>query len=324
QAKQAETRIRNDIFDRKFGDGTSRQTLGQFVNTVYRPWARVNKRSWRIDESRLKPILSSFGNKRLSEINPFLVEKFKSERRAAKLKSGANRSVGATNRELRLLSRIFRLAIQNGEIKVNPCREVKVLSGEQARTRYLRPDEELRLMAALTGRRQHIGPIVLLALHTGMRKGELLRLRRDQVDFHRNEIKVTHTKSGHDRFVPMNNTVRQELIRLSRISGGDDLFLNPKTGLTMRDLKTAFNNACREAGIADFRFHDLRHTFGTRAADAGIPLTAIAAIMGHSTITTTMRYAHATDEAKRRAVEAVDWAPESVVKIWPRVAGGRP
>jgi integrase len=89
-------------------------------------------------------------------------------------------------------------------------------------------------------------------------------------------------------------------------------------GRNIADLKTAFKGACRAAGIVDLHFHDLRHTFGTRAADAGVPLGAVAAVMGHADIHTTMRYAHATDEGRRRAVKAIEQTMKSRSQIGPR------
>ena len=80
-----------------------------------------------------------------------------------------------------------------------------------------------------------------------------------------------------------------------------------------KDVKTAWHTACRKTGIDNLRIHDLRHTFGTRAADAGVPLVAIGKVMGHASIQTTMRYAHATDEGKRRAVEALERKPAKAV-----------
>lgn len=87
--------------------------MNEFVENSYKPWARANKKSWKIDMSRLKPILAFFGNKKLSEISPFLIEKYKIERKATPVvskKKSKPRSLAAVNRELRLLSRIFRLA----------------------------------------------------------------------------------------------------------------------------------------------------------------------------------------------------------------------
>ena len=90
------------------------------------------------------------------------------------------------------------------------------------------------------------------------------------------------------------------------------------TGRGIADVKTAFKNACRAARLVDLHFHDLRHTFGTRAADAGVPLGAVAAVMGHADIHTTIRYAHATDEGKRRAVEGIEQISKSRSRIGSR------
>jgi integrase len=145
-------------------------------------------------------------------------------------------------------------------------------------------------MAVLIGKRAHLKPIVVLAIHTGMRRGELLRLRWEHVDFYKCEIKVTHAKTDRDRFVPMTATVREELVSLRARGTEGFVFPNHKTGYNVADIKTGFNAACREAGIENLQFHDLRHTFGTRAADAAVPINAIAAVMGHADIHTTMRY----------------------------------
>jgi integrase len=78
--------------------------------------------------------------------------------------------------------------------------------------------------------------------------------------------------------------------------------VNPDTGTRYTEVKRSFATACREAGINDFRFHDLRHTFGTRLADAGVDVVKIKELMGHASIVTTMRYIHATDQGKRGAI----------------------
>jgi integrase len=88
-------------------------------------------------------------------------------------------------------------------------------------------------------------PIVVLALNTGMRRGEILRLRWEHVDFHTNEIKATHTKAHRDRFIPMNSKVREELLLLRQTSKGELLFPARVNGSSLGDIKTAFNSACR-------------------------------------------------------------------------------
>jgi integrase len=149
--------------------------------------------------------------------------------------------------------------------------------------------------------------MVILAIYTGMRESEIFKLKPEKIDFIRHVINVTETKSGLDRQVPISNAARGVLIQLverAQTNSWEYLFTNPETGKRYTTIKTAWATACRKAEIKGLRFHDLRHTFGTRAADAGVPLTAIARVMGHSSTQTTEGYAHATDEGKRRAVEA--------------------
>ena len=96
----------------------------------------------------------------------------------------------------------------------------------------------------------------------------------------------------------------QEALLDLREQAGDVefVFTNPDTGTRYTDIRKSFSAACREAGITNFTFHDLRHTFGTRLADAGVDVVKIKELMGHASIVTTMRYIHATDQGKRGAI----------------------
>jgi integrase len=114
--------------------------------------------------------------------------------------------------------------------------------------------------------------------------------------------------------VPLNDVIRRlltDLVSRQQEGGNEYVFTNPQTSARYTTVKTAWLTACRGAGITGLRFHDLRHTFGTRAADAGVPLNAIRDVMGHKTTAMTERYAHATNEGKRKAVEAVQSVPRS-------------
>ena len=130
-------------------------------------------------------------------------------------------------------------------------------------------------MSALTGRRAYLRPIVVLALNTGMRRGEILGLEWKNIDLSRGLIYVTHTKSGKDRVIPLNQDARSALESLKRV--GPRVF-------NVDWIKVAWAAALTDAKIDDFRFHDLRHTAATRLADAGTDAFTIAAILGHSTI----------------------------------------
>lgn len=311
-----------------------KRTLKSFIEEVYLPWSEVNKRSCRIDKSRVKPIVAALGQKALQEITVFAVEKFKSDRRNAPIiypRKGDQppttkpRSVASVNRELCLLSKILSLAVKKKELKENPCRDVKLLSGERPRSRYLLPDEEDRLDRVLTGRLAHLRQIVDLYINTGVRANELLKLRVEALDFNRDVVHIDGEKGDKRREVLLNDTSRrifQELAAEAKRKNYTHLFTNPRTGKPFAYLYHGWKKACELAGVKNLRIHDLRHTFGTRAADGGAPLTAIQALMGHKCIATTMQYTHATDEGKRRAVMAAESRPRKLVNFWSKAAVG--
>lgn len=315
QAKESERKIRDQIFEGTYGTVQSRKTLKEFANETFLPWSKANKRSWRDDQYRLKPIIAHFGSKKMSDITPFAIERYKIERSKGLTSQMTTRSRTTVNRELQLLSRIFTLAIASREVSSNPVSKEKLFKGEVRRTRYLLPDEEEKLMAQLTGERAHLRLIVLIALHTGMRRGEIFRLKKSDVDFYRGEIRIILTKNDEARAVPMNETLRFELA--GHIGGleSEYLFANPKTGKPRGDIKNAFTTACKNAEIEGLRFHDLRHTAATRMAEAGIDPFTIAAILGHKSIAMTASYSHATQQAKRRAVAALESGPQMGHKV---------
>jgi integrase len=300
QAEQAEIVIRNEKFENRFGTGKIPRFSDFFLQT-YLPWAKANKRSAREDESKGKPLVEHFGNRKMDEITLEDVERFRNKRRTIKTWRGDARSPKTVNLEVQHLSRIFSFAIERGVQVENPCKRVKKLQADSRRTRHLSHDEEERLMPWLNGRRAHLRPIVLLAIHTGMRQGEIMQLRWPDIDFQRNVINVVHggsqsTKTGKGRTIPLNSIARDVLLEMER--KGDRVF-------SIACPKRSFAFACKKAGIEDFRFHDLRHTFATRAGDAGATAFEIAALLGHSAVTMTAIYTHATSDGIRRAVEGL-------------------
>lgn len=306
QAEQAETAARDDVFEGRLGvRQLGKQLLSEFVAETFVPWSKANKRTWRNDEIIANQWAERFRGKTLREISPLAIEKVKRDRAQSITRRGTTRSPASVNMELAVLSRVFSLALELEAAHANPCRKVRKLRVDNKRNRYLSDDEETLLMAELTKRRKHLKPIVMLALGTGMRRGELLGLRWQQVDFQRGVIHVTRTKTSKDREVPMSNQVRQVLLEHRRGGAkGEWVFITKKTKRPIVDVKKAFRAACDAAGIADFHFHDLRHTFATRVGDAGHSSRAIAALLGHSNTIMTDRYTHATDNALRSAVES--------------------
>jgi integrase len=174
-----------------------------------------------------------------------------------------NAETGIGEPGARLLSGIFRMAVDYDEIPQNPCRKVQLLPENNQRTRHLSFDEEHRLFAELTGEREYLQPLVTVAIYAGPRRGELLKLRWAHMDFDLNTITFKETKTNKDRSVPMEPIVRRALLELrERADDAEYVFVNPDTGTRYTDVKKSFSAACRKASITDFRFHDLRHTFG--------------------------------------------------------------
>lgn len=278
QAEVAEGKILAQIHGGTYGKPTVETLLKDFYKETYLPWAKVNKRSWKIDTSRIKPILKLFGNKRLRDVSAFDGEKLKitllNEPIVYQNKKGETtrtkqRTAAAVNRVFLLFSALLRLAVVKKEILTNPLRDVDTLKGEKHRTRYMFREEEARLMPVLADScREHLRLMMILTINTGLREMELFTLRPEHVDLNLNIIHVKDTKSGEDREVPINDAARELLIgQLSRAREAGDryLFTNAKTGKHYTTVKTAWATACRLADITNLRWHDLRHTFCSKS-----------------------------------------------------------
>jgi integrase len=263
-----------------------------------------------------------FEGKALREITAQLVEKFKSDRLNTPTKRKTPRQPATVNRELTLLSSAFTLAVKYDKAESNPCNKVDQFTLDNLRYRYLLPEEEPKLISQLDGPRAHLKSAVIIALCTGMRMGEQLRMKRQQVDFLRNIVTARDTKNGRPRDIPMNDEVREALAELCKDKRPEDhIFGSPKTGSCLKETKRGFRTACRLAGIEGLIWKDLRATFGTRLAEAGCDAFTIAQLLGHSDIRITMRYVRMVEGSKRAAVEAVKLTSGKVGHIlatWPK------
>ncbi|MDQ3651545.1 MAG: site-specific integrase [Acidobacteriota bacterium] len=306
QAEQAEIKIKHEVFEGRYGKAeTGTEELADFIEKVFLPWSKTNKRSWQNDHYNAPTLIDYFGSKTFREVSPMLIEKFKSERIKTITKRGTVRAPASVNRELEMLSRVFSLAIDYKKTDSNPCTKVRKFRLQNQRYRYLLPEEEPMLMSKLTGPRAHLKDMVTVALGTGLRKQEQLSLRRDQVDLSRNLITIAKSKSSRGRDIPMNLEVRAVLLNLCKGKAPDGfVFVNPVTNTRVKDIKRAFSKACELAEIEGLVWHDLRATFGTRLGEAGYEAFTIASLMGHSDIQMTARYVRATDPNKRAAVDA--------------------
>lgn len=315
QAKDGEREYMSQLHDDTFGKITGTITLKEFFDKTYMKWAKENKKSWRHDDFRSRPIIESFGSKRMCDISAFHVEAYKRKRlktpvrkHEKSLKPDKPRTPATVNRELALLSAIFRVAIKHKQAATNPCSEVEYVKGEKNRRRFMTHEEEERLMRVLVDDRSHLRDMVLVAVNTGIRQGELFNLTVADVDVEKMEILIRETKNGEPRNVPLNDVAEEVVLRLRQRAIANKqsfLFINPHTGGKYLRVTSSWATACRLAKITDLRFHDLRHTFGTRAIENGATLAEVKEVLGHRSIKTTEGYVHATEKGKRRAVEAV-------------------
>ena len=309
EAEQAQTKIKRDIFDDKYNRAAGNKDFTEFVDEVFVPWAKASKRSWQDDEERAKSLKEFFAGKRLRDITPMLIEQFKQQRMKTKTLHKRDRSPATVNRELQVLSKVFSMAYDNGLVETNPMRRVHKLREAPARERYLTDEEETRLLSVLVGRRAHLRPIVVVALQTGMRQGEILGLKWAHVDFEQKTIYVAHTKTGRPRRIPMSKPVEVEIRSLKDASADEHVFSYAGTGLKLTTFRHAWEGACKQAGIFGLRFHDLRHTFATRLRAKGVHEMDIMTLLGHTTLQMTSRYTHAMPQNLRAAVDSLNKQP---------------
>ena len=195
---------------------------------------------------------------------------------------------------------MFNLAVEWGYLQEHQKPKFKLFSEKDNRKeRILTRDEESKLYKTSA---LHLRPILTLALHTGMRLGEILGLTWAQVDSEKGLIRVERTKSGLSRLIPINSALYEELAALRSHSPSSFLFRNAKTEKPLTSIKTAFKAACRRAGIVGLRFHDLRHTFASRLVESGADLITVKELLGHSSVKITERYTHSQGEQKKFAV----------------------
>lgn len=258
----------------------------------YLIYAKANKRSWDRDQKSLKNLSRCFAGKYLYEITSYDIENYKMER--SKVVSPAT-----VNRELACLKHMLNKAVEWQMLEVNPAKNVKLLRENNQRLRYLTRQEIERLYESSP---DHLKPIILTALLTGMRKGEILSLKWEDIDFDQGVIFVRDSKNGEMREIPINDqlmlTLKGEKFKSPYVFAKED-------GKHRISIRTAFKKAVKRAKIKDFRFHDLRHTFASHLVMSGVDLMTVKELLGHKTINMTLRYAHLSSDHKRHAVNSL-------------------
>ena len=307
--------------------------LDSFLDKTYLPW--LETRNAKTAAKTIKVIKTGFPHfldKQLDAITAYEVERWRSEKSKAKMKSAT------INSYVNPLKGAMSRAVEWGIIDSHDLHKVKALKVDNSRIRFLDKKEEPALRTTLKIRdkrikderengnkfRQqrsypllpelrdyhfadHLEPLVLLAMNTGMRKGELLNLRWENVDLINNvvTIKAENAKSGKARHVPLNNESKQTLAGWQRDTREQGYVFEGEANKPITDVKKAWGNLLDEAKIEEFNFHDLRHHFASKLVMAGVDLNTVRELLGHANLDMTIRYAHLAPEHKAAAVNLI-------------------
>jgi integrase len=310
------------------GLGGNGVTLGQFIDDTYTPWVKANRP--RTAANTLEKLNRLFGTWLAEPLSTITVERIESW----KIRSvNAGRVATTVMRDIFTLSSVLRRAVRVGKLKDNPVRWVDMPRiDRRPKVRFLDNEEESRLRAALSSRdsemraaresanvrhqgrheellpsRPHYGdhltPAVLLSMNTGLRRGELLALRWESVDFGLRLLTVDGrtAKNRQTRHVPLNESATRLLTQWQEQVGGKQRVFEVTTGF-----KSAWAPLLKRATITKFRWHDLRHHFASRLVQKGVPLNTVRVLLGHSSVGMSLRYAHLAPDQRREAVAKLD------------------
>lgn len=293
----------------------------KIIPPVYKGETKIGgMRSYRSARSLLKTLVTHLGRRIVKTITHDDLDAYRQRRlqtiiEANRRNQGGEMKVTSVNRELQLLRAMMNFARRQGWIAVNPFELGDSLisaAQETRRDRVMNAEEEKRLLDVCVGERAHLRALVIVAVDTGMRKGELLKICWPDMDFDQRliTIRATIAKTARQRRVGMTDRVVSELRKLRQAApvGYDGLVFG------IGEFKRAWASALRKAGIADLRFHDLRHTAATRMIAAGRPVPEVMRILGHTTMAAFSIYSNLSDDAAIKGAAALDRADDDLLR----------
>lgn len=285
---------------------TFREMMGKYM----KEYSERNKsiKSHIRDKSVSDHLNQFFGDLTLSNITPKRISEYKTRRR----EEGA--APATVNKELILMGHAFNLAIKEWEwMKENPVSRVSREKVNNLIERWLTSKEEESLLAASPGWLQEI---IIFAINTGLRQGEILNLAWDRVDLFRKTVTILEQKNKGKDTLPLNNKAMEVLkarARVRHIKTHYVFYNGNGNQIEARNLLRAFYGATEKAKLNDLRFHDLRHTFATRLVQAGVDLYTVQKLGRWKTLSMINRYAHHYPESLRPGVERLDKVEKKVI-----------
>ncbi len=302
-AKAIEAKIRTEIvegvyFEKLVGRNKTFKDMAERFMKEHAPKVSINMQSsYTIS---LKHLIPYFGESNLMSISPKAISRYKV------LRKDEGAAPASVNRELSMLSKAFKLAREWEWIKDNPASMVPKEKEDNERDRWLTKDEERKI---LDNSPEWLREIILFALHTGLRQQELLSLEWSRVSLLRRTILIKETKNGNPKTLPLNKIALDVINRRSNVKSikNDFVFFNTNgKKINANVLRTSFYAVLRKVGTDNLTWHDLRHSFATRLAQAGVDLYKISKLLGHKDIKTTQRYAHHCPDSLRDGVEILE------------------
>ena len=248
---------------------------------------------------RLKVLLPHFGEWTIGTISKASVREYRSQRHKEKQLTETT-----LNRDIEVLRHLLYWAMDEGFLIANPLARIRLPKQRRKPRPILSLAEEAKLLDAAA---PHLRHLIIAALDSGMRRGELLSQRAEHVDFNRRVLLVTHSKTvgGESREIPLTTRFAELLATLTK--GQPEGLIFTFKGRPIRKIKTAWKAAIRRSGIRYFRFHDLRHTFNTRLMEAGVLQDVRKVLMGHSSgEEVNSLYTHVELPVKREAIRKLE------------------
>ena len=292
-----------------FSHLAERYKASELVPAVYADGHKVHgRRSLATPIGVLKTLVDWFGSRKVRSITHSDVQSYRLDRLQQETIRKKRRSIASVNRELEQLRAVLNYSKRQGWLQKSPFESGNALiikSAEKERQRILSKGEEQALLARCVDRRAHLRPLILAALDTAMRQGELFKLRWSAVDFNTGEIHIraTTTKTLSEREVNMTSRVEAELRSLWESSTKEPEAL--VFGIAT-NVKRSFKGACKDAKIKGMRFHDLRHTAATRMIESGMPMEQVMKVTGHTQMKTFLRYVNVDERQTKRIAAALD------------------
>mgnify|MGYP000106101919 FL=1 len=264
------------------------------------------QKGYRSKKTFIRQLQEKFGHLYIRNIDTRKVERWQS----TLLKTS---KPATANRKLACLKHMMTKAVDwnmASEDMLKQVRKVKFVKERNRRLRFLDVEECQRLIRCCS---PHLKPMVVTALNTGMRRGEILGLKWEQVDLRFGFISLEDTKSGEGREIPINNALKSLFEGMPHSIESVYVFTGID-GDPYKEIKRSFNTALRRAEIHYATFHTLRHTFASHLVMKGVDLTTVKELLGHKSLTMTLRYSHLAPEHKMKAVKVLDSVYENTEK----------